>query len=93
MLLIHGTDDSIVPVEQSRLFAKRLQKSGRPVSLLVVEAAGHDFEEKNRTNGRLAFAAVLAFLDDNLLTLGQNQLTGNGSDRSKNSRQRIKELK
>jgi dipeptidyl aminopeptidase/acylaminoacyl peptidase len=58
---------ALVPVEQSRLFAKKLQKSGRPVSLLVVEGAGHDFEEKNKTNGLLAFAAVLAFLDDYLL--------------------------
>ncbi len=67
MLLIHGADDSVVPVEQSRLFSKKLQKSGRPISLLVVEGAGHDFEEKNRTNGRLALAAVLAFLDSHLL--------------------------
>jgi acetyl esterase/lipase len=64
MLLIHGANDSIVPVEQSRLFAQRLQKSGRPVNLLIIEDAGHDFEEKNRTDGHLAFAAVLAFLDE-----------------------------
>jgi len=66
ILLIHGADDSIVPVEQPRLFAKRLQKSGRPVSLLVVESAGHDFEEKNRTDGRMVFAAVMAFLEEHL---------------------------
>jgi len=69
MLLIHGADDAVVPVEQSQRFAKKLQKTGRPVSLLVVEGAGHDFEEKNRTDGRLAFAAVLAFLDEHLLTI------------------------
>jgi acetyl esterase/lipase len=80
MLLIHGADDSVVPVEQSQLFAKKLQKSGRPVSLLVVDGAGHDFEEKNKSNGRLVFAAVLAFLDDNLLGLGQNQPSGNHPD-------------
>jgi acetyl esterase/lipase len=69
ILLIHGADDSVVPVEQSQLFAKKLQKSGRPIGLLVVEGAGHDFEEKDRANCRLAFAAASAFLDDNLLDI------------------------
>jgi acetyl esterase/lipase len=69
ILLIHGAADTVVPVEQSQLFANKLQKAGRPVSLLVVEGGGHDFEEKNKTNGRLAFAAVVAFLDDHLLAV------------------------
>jgi acetyl esterase/lipase len=91
MLLIHGAEDSVVPVEQSRLFAKELQKSGRPVSLLVVEGAGHDFEEKNKSDGRLAFAAVLAFLDDHLFGLGRNQASGNHLDLLKVSSQRSKD--
>jgi acetyl esterase/lipase len=66
ILLIHGADDSVVPVEQSQLFAKKLQKSGRPISLLVVEGAGHDFEEKDGTNAHLALSALLAFLDEHL---------------------------
>jgi dipeptidyl aminopeptidase/acylaminoacyl peptidase len=66
VFLIHGSEDSVVPVEQSRLFAKKLQESGRPVSLWVVEGAGHDFEEKNKSVGRMAFAAMLAFLDEHL---------------------------
>jgi acetyl esterase/lipase len=65
ILLIHGADDSVVPVEQSKLFARKLHKAGRPVSLLVFEG-GHDFEEKNKTSGQLAFAAVFAFLDEHL---------------------------
>jgi acetyl esterase/lipase len=69
ILLIHGADDTVVPVEQSKLFANKLHKAGRPVSLLVAEGEGHDFEEKNKTIGRLAFAAVLAFLDDHLLAV------------------------
>jgi acetyl esterase/lipase len=93
MLLIHGADDSIVPVEQSRLFAKKLQESGRPISLLIVEGAGHDFEEKNKSDGRLAFAAVLAFLDDHLLGLGRTQSSGNRPDLPKVSSQLSKEMK
>jgi acetyl esterase/lipase len=66
ILLIHGAEDTVVPVEQSKLFANKLHKAGRPVSLLVVEGAGHDFEEKNKTNGHLAIAAAMAFLEEHL---------------------------
>jgi acetyl esterase/lipase len=67
ILLIHGADDSVVPVDQSKLLETKLRESGRPVSLIVVGGAGHDFEEKNKTNRHMALAAVLAFLDDHLL--------------------------
>ncbi len=77
ILLIHGADDTVVPVEQSQLLAKKLQASGRPVNLLVVAGAGHDFDDKDRTNGLLAMAAVLAFLEDRLFGLSQIQLPRN----------------
>jgi acetyl esterase/lipase len=93
ILLIHGADDSVVPLEQSQLFARKLQKAGRPVSLLVVEGAGHDFEEKNKSDGRLAFAAVLAFLNDHLLGVGQNQPSGNHPDLPKDLSGVVKNLK
>jgi acetyl esterase/lipase len=70
ILLFHGSEDSFVPLEQSLFFAQKLRESGRPVKLLIVEGAGHDFEEKNKTDRRLAFAASLAFLDDHLLADG-----------------------
>jgi acetyl esterase/lipase len=69
LLLIHGGDDHVVPVEQSQLLAAKLQESGRLVNLLVVGGVGHAFDAKNGTNGRLAYAAVLAFLDDHLLAV------------------------
>jgi acetyl esterase/lipase len=93
ILLIHGADDSMVPLEQSQLFARKLQKANRPVSLLVVEGAGHDFEEKNKSDGRLAFAAVLAFLNDHLLGVGQNQPSGNHPDLPKDLSGVVKNLK
>jgi acetyl esterase/lipase len=69
ILLIHGSEDTLVPVEQSKLFANKLLKAQKPISLIVVEGVGHDFEEKNKTNRRLAFAAVMAFLDDHLVAV------------------------
>jgi acetyl esterase/lipase len=80
LLLIHGGDDHVVPVEQSQQLAAKLQASGRPVHFLVVGGAGHDFEEKNGTNGHMAFATVRAFLDDHLLGVSQIQLPRNHLD-------------
>ncbi len=69
LLLIHGGDDHVVPVEQSQLLAAKLQECGRLVNLLVVAGVGHAFDAKNGTNRHLATAAVLAFLDDHLLAV------------------------
>jgi acetyl esterase/lipase len=69
VLLIHGGDDNVVPVEQSRLLAEKLQESGRPVNLLIIGGVGHAFDAKNGTNQHLASAAVLAFLEEYLLAI------------------------
>jgi acetyl esterase/lipase len=66
MLLLHGTADLVVPVEQSQLLAQKLKKAGAKVALLTFEHAPHDFDELLDTNARLAAAAVEAFLQDQL---------------------------
>jgi acetyl esterase/lipase len=66
LLLLHGTADAVVPVEQSRLLAKRLKDKGAKVTLLAFEHAAHDFDEAGDMNARLAAAAVEAFLQDQL---------------------------
>ncbi|KAJ3032637.1 hypothetical protein HDV00_007308 [Rhizophlyctis rosea] len=43
-LLMHGDADPVVDVEESRLFAKKLEASGVDVELDVVEGGGHGFE-------------------------------------------------
>jgi acetyl esterase/lipase len=63
-LLIHGTADAVVPVEQSRLLAQKLRAAGGRVSLLLLEQAPHDFDELGDTNARRAAAAVRAFLEE-----------------------------
>ena len=42
-LLIHGTQDEIVPVDQSRRFADALSSAGIPVELHLLEGEGHSF--------------------------------------------------
>jgi acetyl esterase/lipase len=66
LLLLHGTADSVVPVEQSQLLAQKLKKAGVKVTLLTFEHAAHDFDEAGDTNALLAAAAVEAFLQDQL---------------------------
>jgi acetyl esterase/lipase len=84
-LLIHGAEDTMIPVEQSQRLATKLKESGNPVGLLIIGCAGHDFEEKDPINRRLAMAAVLAFLDDHLVGLNQNRKLANRSERTQDS--------
>lgn len=41
ILLIHGTDDGIVPIAQSRLMKKVLDKAGKKTELIELEKEGH----------------------------------------------------
>jgi acetyl esterase/lipase len=66
ILLIHGTADIVVPVEQSRMLAQKLREVGGQVSLLMLEQAPHDFDQLNTTDAHVAAAAVRAFLDEYL---------------------------
>jgi dipeptidyl aminopeptidase/acylaminoacyl peptidase len=44
MLLIHGSRDVLVPVEQSMELKRRLNRAGVPARLVVVPGKGHWFE-------------------------------------------------
>ncbi|EIT71771.1 hypothetical protein WQQ_19080 [Hydrocarboniphaga effusa AP103] len=41
VLLIHGRDDTIVPIEQSRLMEAALRKADKPVTLLALDGEDH----------------------------------------------------
>jgi dipeptidyl aminopeptidase/acylaminoacyl peptidase len=63
VLLIHGKDDTVVPLEQSRMMAEALKAAGKPVELVTLNSTDHWL-----TNGdtRLAMLqAVTAFLEKN----------------------------
>jgi len=92
-LLIHGAEDTVIPAQQSLFLASRLKGSGSPVGLLIVGGAGHDFEEKNPINRRLAMAAVLAFLDHHLLSPTENRSPRNRLEGTQDLRQISNELK
>ncbi len=41
VLLIHGLDDAVVAVAQSRMMAQALKAAGKPVELVTLRDAGH----------------------------------------------------
>jgi dipeptidyl aminopeptidase/acylaminoacyl peptidase len=43
MLLLHGEDDKVVPISQSRAMAEALDAKGLPYALLTFEGEGHGF--------------------------------------------------
>ncbi|HEU5115353.1 MAG TPA: alpha/beta hydrolase, partial [Isosphaeraceae bacterium] len=60
MLLIHGTNDPTVPLEQSRKLAQTLKDAGVPHRLIEVEGAAHGFGLK--TPERDFLPEILEFL-------------------------------
>ena len=60
ILLIHGRDDTVVPVEQSRLMAQALRRAGKPVELVELDGEEHWL---SRSSTRLQMlTALMAFL-------------------------------
>ena len=61
VLLIHGKDDSVVPLEQSQIMAEALRKAGKPVELIVQKGEDHWL---SRGDTRLQMlTATMAFLE------------------------------
>ncbi len=49
-LLVHGTDDTRVVVDQSRQFQTKLQAAGNPCDLLLVQGVGHGMVTWEKVN-------------------------------------------
>lgn len=53
-LLIHGTEDKVVPVSQSRLGEARMRAAGVPVETIYIPGVDHSFIGKNPAQTRTA---------------------------------------
>jgi acetyl esterase/lipase len=62
-LLVHGTDDRVVPLAQSEAFARKLREAGAHVELRTLHNAGHGFGSGPRDRDREANRIALEFLD------------------------------
>jgi acetyl esterase/lipase len=66
LLLIHGTADTVVPVEQSRLLLDRAIVKGGMATLLQLPGARHNFDERKDANADMALQCTYMFLDHHL---------------------------
>jgi dipeptidyl aminopeptidase/acylaminoacyl peptidase len=63
LLLIHGTDDTTVPFEQSQIMFDAMQKAGKPVELVKLKHEEHQLEVGETRLQMLQ--ATMAFLQKN----------------------------
>jgi len=65
-LLIHGTQDTDVPYEQSELMAKKFKEKGIPFSLISIEHGEHSFKGGDPQKIREAYQAIGEFIKEHL---------------------------
>jgi acetyl esterase/lipase len=63
VLAIHGTKDSVVPIEQSERLVEQLKRTGAKAELLALDGAGHELQGRDAA---MAEERALAFLDEHL---------------------------
>lgn len=62
-LFFHGSDDALVPVDQSRRLAAKLQALGVPATLVVLQGEGHGFSD---ADNQKSMQRMLDFLAERL---------------------------
>lgn len=63
-LIIQGTDDQVVPVSQSELFAARLRSAGVPVQFVLVDRGRHGLETADEDPSSSAISSLItAYLE------------------------------
>lgn len=66
-LILHGTQDGVIPVEQAEIMNARLVETGVPSLLVIVENGDHSLQGKNTSPTQDEInAAILDFLKKNL---------------------------
>ena len=63
LLLIHGRDDTVVPIEQSRVMAEAMRRAGKPVEL--IELAGEDHWLSRADTRQQMLRETVRFLEAN----------------------------
>lgn len=63
ILLIHGSDDTVVPIEQSEDMADALKAAGKPVTFVKLKSEDH-WLSRSQTREQM-LAATIEFLERN----------------------------
>ncbi|HAQ34429.1 MAG TPA: S9 family peptidase, partial [Alphaproteobacteria bacterium] len=65
ILLVHGSEDTVVPVEQARIMAQSLTEAGRPNEFVEIEGGPHVSVLMTPEHNRQLYEAMLDFLARN----------------------------
>jgi len=65
-LLLHGTQDTDVPYEQSELMAKKFKEKGVPFALIPIDHGEHGFEGGDPQKIKEAYKALAKFIKEHL---------------------------
>lgn len=68
ILLIHGEDDTVVPLEQSQIMQQALTRAGRPVQLITIDDAGHSWGSWTREDRQRLLEETDRFLAQHIGT-------------------------
>ncbi|MDX9972221.1 MAG: alpha/beta hydrolase [FCB group bacterium] len=71
ILCVHGTNDTLVPIEQSREMFKKLKEAGLPAQCIEVPGYRHAFDHLHPSVRRELFPKILKFLNDHLEESGE----------------------
>lgn len=61
VLMVHGRDDTVVPLEQSEIMADALRRAGKPVELIIQKGEDH-WLSRGETRGEM-LEATMAFVE------------------------------
>jgi len=66
LLIIHGEEDETVPIEQSQIMVRAMQRAGRPVRMIELEDMDHYYRPDQADGWRLALTEALAFFNQHI---------------------------
>jgi dipeptidyl aminopeptidase/acylaminoacyl peptidase len=66
LLIIHGEEDETVPIEQSEIMVRAMQRAGRPVRMIELEDMDHYYRPDQADGWLLTFRESLAFFNQHI---------------------------
>jgi dipeptidyl aminopeptidase/acylaminoacyl peptidase len=66
LLMIHGDEDITVPIEQSELMQRAMERAGKPTRLITLHDIDHYASPRNGDAWRIVLTEALAFFNQNI---------------------------
>ena len=73
LMLVHGKDDFVVPVEQMEIMADALEDAGKPFEKLLLEDSGHSISSRSDKDQRTEHERILTFLGTHLQVIAASE--------------------